>query len=57
MIDVHHPLEAMQRANERDDPAYTILKDKIHLTDAAYVGWGYSSSTASTFPCRGAMPP
>jgi lysophospholipase L1-like esterase len=41
VIDIHHPLEAMQRANQRDDPAYTILKDKIHLTDAAYVGWGY----------------
>ena len=41
VIDVHHPLEAMQLANQRDDPAYTILKDKIHLTDAAYVGWGY----------------
>ena len=41
VIDVHHPLEAMQRANERDEPAYTILKDTIHLTDAAYVGWGF----------------
>jgi lysophospholipase L1-like esterase len=41
VIDIHHPLEAMQRANQRDDPAYTILKDKIHLTYAAYVGWGY----------------
>ena len=40
VIDVHHPLDAMQRAAERDDPAYSILKDAIHLTDPAYVAWG-----------------
>jgi hypothetical protein len=41
VIDVHHPLEAMQRVGQRDDPAYSILKDHIHLTDAAYVAWGF----------------
>jgi lysophospholipase L1-like esterase len=41
VIDIHHPLEAMQQANQKVDPAYTILKDKIHLTEAAYVGWGF----------------
>jgi lysophospholipase L1-like esterase len=41
VLDIHHPLDAMQKANERDDPSYTILKDTIHLTDAAYVGWGF----------------
>jgi lysophospholipase L1-like esterase len=41
VLDVHHPLDAMQTANQRDDPTYTILKDTIHLTDAAYVGWGF----------------
>jgi lysophospholipase L1-like esterase len=40
VIDVHHPLDAMQRANQRVDPAYTILRDHIHLTDPAYVAWG-----------------
>ena len=41
VIDVHHPLDVMQLANQEDDPSYTILKDKIHLTDPAYIAWGY----------------
>jgi len=41
VIDVHNPLDAMQKANQRDDPAYTILKDHIHLTDPAYIAWGF----------------
>lgn len=40
VIDIYHPLDAMQRANQRDDPKYTILKDTIHLTDPAYIAWG-----------------
>ena len=41
VLDIHHPLEAMQKANQRRDPAYTILRDTIHLTDPAYVAWGF----------------
>lgn len=40
-IDVFHPIDALQAAGQADDDAYTILKDTIHLTDAAYVAWGY----------------
>ena len=40
VIDIHHPLDVMQRTNGRDAPDYTINKDTIHLTDAAYVAWG-----------------
>lgn len=41
VIDVFHPLDLLQRANEKRDPAYTILRDTIHLTDPAYIAWGY----------------
>jgi lysophospholipase L1-like esterase len=41
VIDVHHPLEDLQRNGQKDDEAYTILKDTIHLTNPAYVAWGY----------------
>jgi lysophospholipase L1-like esterase len=41
VIDVHHPLKAMQLANEATDPSYTILADSIHLTRSAYVGMGF----------------
>ncbi|MBY0521744.1 MAG: hypothetical protein K2R98_00005 [Gemmataceae bacterium] len=41
IVDIHHPLEALQQGGEKDDPAYTILKDSIHLTDPAYIAWGY----------------
>jgi hypothetical protein len=40
-VDVFAPLEALQAAGQRDDEAYTILKDKIHLTDPAYIAWGH----------------
>jgi lysophospholipase L1-like esterase len=40
VVDTHHPLEALQLAGEKADKDYTILKDKIHLTDSAYVAWG-----------------
>jgi hypothetical protein len=40
VVDVHHPLETLQLANQKLDPAFTILKDNIHLTDPAYVAWG-----------------
>jgi len=41
VIDTHHPLEDLQAAGQKDDDAYTILKDNIHLTDPAYIAWGY----------------
>lgn len=41
VVDTHHPLEALQREGEKADKDYTILKDKIHLTDPAYVAWGF----------------
>jgi len=41
VIDTHHPLEDLQAAGQKEDEAYTILKDSIHLTDAAYIAWGY----------------
>ncbi len=39
-VDVFHPLDALQTAGQADNPAYTILKDTIHLNDAGYVAWG-----------------
>lgn len=41
VIDIHHPLDSLQKAGAQADAEYTILKDKIHLTDAAYVAWGF----------------
>lgn len=41
VLDVHHPIEDLQRNGQKDDDAYTILKDTIHLTNPAYIGWGY----------------
>ncbi len=41
VVDVHHPLGAMQAAGQKADPNYSILRDSIHLTPAAYVGWGF----------------
>lgn len=41
VIDTHHPLEDLQLAAQKDDDAYTILKDNIHLTEPAYIAWGY----------------
>jgi lysophospholipase L1-like esterase len=41
LVDVHRPLDALQQGGQKDDPAYTILRDNIHLTDPAYVAWGY----------------
>ncbi|WZO95984.1 GDSL-type esterase/lipase family protein [Isosphaeraceae bacterium EP7] len=41
VVDIHHPLETLQLANQKINPSYSILKDKIHLTDPAYVAWGF----------------
>jgi hypothetical protein len=41
VIDVHHPLDALQRAGHRENPGFSILRDSIHLTRPAYVAWGF----------------
>ena len=41
VIDIFHPIQELQQKGQKDDDAYTILKDKIHLTEPAYVAWGY----------------
>ncbi|MFO0807198.1 MAG: hypothetical protein U0746_01090 [Gemmataceae bacterium] len=41
VYDVFHPLSTLQAAGRADDDGYTILKDTIHLTDPAYIAWGY----------------
>jgi lysophospholipase L1-like esterase len=41
LVDVFHPLDDLQKSGQKDDDAYTILKDTIHLTNPAYIGWGY----------------
>jgi lysophospholipase L1-like esterase len=41
VIDTHHPLQNLQDRAQKDSDAYTILKDNIHLTEPAYIGWGY----------------
>ena len=42
VIDVFGPLEALQRAGEKKDPAFTILRDSIHPTREAYFVWAYA---------------
>jgi lysophospholipase L1-like esterase len=41
VVDVHHPLEELQKRGRMDDENYTILKDTIHLTDPGYVAWAF----------------
>ncbi len=41
IVDVHHPLEELQAKGQKIDDNYTINSDHIHLTDSAYVAWGY----------------
>ncbi|MCA1685831.1 MAG: GDSL-type esterase/lipase family protein, partial [Planctomycetia bacterium] len=41
VVDIHHPLQSMQLANQEVDPDYTMLRDSIHLTPPAYVGWAF----------------
>lgn len=41
VVDVFHPLEKLQEGGQKENEAYTILKDTIHLTDSAYIAWGY----------------
>jgi lysophospholipase L1-like esterase len=41
IVDVFHPTDALQGNAQKDDDKYTILRDKIHLTDPAYIAWGF----------------
>jgi lysophospholipase L1-like esterase len=40
VVDIHHPLDLLQRGGRAADPQFSILRDPIHLTHAAYVAWG-----------------
>jgi hypothetical protein len=40
-IDTCTKLEAMQQGAQADNAMYTMNKDVIHLTDSAYIAWGY----------------
>jgi len=39
-VDTHTGLLNLQASAEKENPAFTINKDNIHLTTAAYVAWG-----------------
>jgi lysophospholipase L1-like esterase len=41
VVDVYHRIQHLQDAQQQVDDKYTILRDKIHLTDPAYIAWGY----------------
>jgi len=41
VVDPFHPLQRLQDLARKDDDQYTILRDNIHLTDPAYIAWGY----------------
>jgi lysophospholipase L1-like esterase len=41
IVNVYPRIQNLQDAMQRDDEKFTILRDKIHLTDPAYVAWGY----------------
>lgn len=41
IVDVFHPTTQLQILAQKDDDKFTILRDKIHLTDPAYIAWAY----------------
>jgi lysophospholipase L1-like esterase len=41
VLDVFHPLAELQTKGQKDDDSYTILRDTIHLTNPAYIAWGF----------------
>lgn len=41
IVDVFHPLENMQAQGQALDSDFTINSDIIHLTDSAYIAWGF----------------
>lgn len=40
-LDTYQPLEAMQNLRQNEVTEFTINKDRIHLTDSAYVAWAF----------------
>lgn len=40
-MDTYQPLEDMQNFRQNEVSDFTINKDRIHLTDSAYVAWGF----------------
>jgi lysophospholipase L1-like esterase len=58
IYDTHHPLERLQREQQRELPDYTINRDRIHLTDSGYIAWGFYLYDAMNPPeraCRAAL--
>ncbi len=41
IVDVFYPLDAMQAQGQALDTNYSINCDIVHLTDSAYVAWGF----------------
>lgn len=41
IVDVFHPLENVQAQGQALDSDFTINSDIIHLTDSAYIAWGF----------------
>lgn len=41
IVDVFGPLDRLQQSAQKDDDTYTMLRDNIHLTEPAYIAWGY----------------
>lgn len=41
VVDVFEPLDRLQQNAQKEDDKYTMLRDTIHLTDPAYIAWGY----------------
>jgi lysophospholipase L1-like esterase len=40
-VNVYPRIQYLQDEMQRIDEKYTILRDKIHLTDPAYIAWGF----------------
>jgi lysophospholipase L1-like esterase len=41
IVDVFHALDRLQQNAQKENDKYTMLRDSIHLTDPAYIAWGY----------------
>ena len=50
LIDIFNPLQKMFDQARAENPDYTINSDMIHLTDSAYVAWGFLLYDAFTVP-------
>lgn len=50
ILDIHHPIAALQKKAQTEDTSFSINRDGIHLTDAGYIAWGYFLYDACTPP-------